>query len=73
MSEGVSEVSIKDMPAGTFGVDKEGHIYYASEWAAVCLNDVGMTYSGNKQEIDDKFVRVLPPGTVIKITIEQAP
>ena len=64
------EVPIKAMPPGSYGMDANGHLYYASHYDAICLSNSDGSYSGNKGIIDAHFVRLLPPGTIIQIAVE---
>jgi hypothetical protein len=66
------DTKICDMKPGSLGVTETGYYYFATDISATCLNSYGMSYSDNKCEIDNVFVRILAPGERLVLTVGYA-
>lgn len=61
---------IAEMSPGTWGQDKEGHVFYRTTKSAFCVTDEGKTYDGNADSVRSHKVERLPEGTKIILEVE---
>lgn len=61
--------SISEMNVGEFGLTDNGLYFFRCHDSAWCLNTPGKSYEGNAGRVTTHHVAILPPGTVLTITL----
>jgi len=57
------------MPNKSFGIADDGRYFYRCCDSAVCFSEIERSFLGNANQITALEVTILPPGTVLTITL----